>query len=67
METTYSILREFAGSWALIAMMLFYISACLYAVRPSAKAANEDAAGIPLRNDTDAHLDAQEPEAKQDG
>ncbi|WP_147111156.1 cbb3-type cytochrome c oxidase subunit 3 [Tateyamaria sp. syn59] len=67
METTYAILREFAGSWALIAMMLFYISACLYAVRPSARKANEDAAHIPFRNDIDAPVMAQEPEAKQDG
>jgi len=60
---TYSFLRELADSWVLLAMVLFYISACLWVFRPSARAANEEAASIPLRNDTDAHLTAQEPEA----
>ncbi|WP_299201676.1 cbb3-type cytochrome c oxidase subunit 3 [uncultured Tateyamaria sp.] len=60
---TYSFLRELADSWVLLAMVIFYITACLWAFRPSARAANEEAAGIPLRNDTDAHLAAQEPEA----
>lgn len=60
---TYSFLRELADSWVLLAMVIFYVTACLWAFRPSARAANEEAAGIPLRNDTDAHLTAQEPEA----
>lgn len=60
---TYSFLRELADSWVLLAMMIFYIAACLWSFRPSARKANEEAAGIPFRNDTDAHLSAQEPEA----
>lgn len=64
---TYSFLRELADSWVLLAMVIFYLTACLWAFRPSAKAANEEAAGIPLRNDTDAHFIPQEPEAETDG
>ena len=61
---TYSFLRELADSWVLLAMVIFYITACLWSFRPSAHKANEEAAGIPLRNDKDAHFIAQEPEAK---
>lgn len=49
---TYAFLREFAGSWMLIAMMLFYISACLWVLSPKRRAANADAAQIPFRNET---------------
>ena len=48
---TYSFLRELADSWVLLAMFTFYIGACLWAFRPSGRAANEDAANIPFRND----------------
>lgn len=64
---TYSFLRELADSWVLLAMVIFYITACLWSFRPSARDANEEAAGIPFRNDKDAHFIAQEPEADQDG
>ena len=49
---TYSFLREFADSWVLLAMCLFYVGVCLWVFRPSAKAADAEAAGIPFRNDT---------------
>jgi cytochrome c oxidase cbb3-type subunit IV len=61
---TYSFLRQLADSWVLLAMVLFYITACLWAFRPGARRANDEAAGIPLRNDGDAHLQSQEPEAE---
>ena len=48
---TYSILRGFADSWALLAMFLFFVGVILFTFRPSAKAAHEDNARIPLRND----------------
>ena len=48
---TYSFLRELADSWVLLALVLFYLAACLWAFRPGGRAANEEAAGIPLRND----------------
>ncbi|MFL4472146.1 cbb3-type cytochrome c oxidase subunit 3 [Tateyamaria armeniaca] len=61
---TYSFLRELADSWVLLAMMVFYIIACLWAFRPGARPANEEAAGIPFRNDGEADPKSQEVEAK---
>ncbi|MEM6481846.1 MAG: cbb3-type cytochrome c oxidase subunit 3 [Pseudomonadota bacterium] len=52
MDNTYTLLREFAGSWMLIAMMMFYVTACLWAVSPRRREANADAAQIPFRNET---------------
>jgi len=48
---TYSILREFADSWFLIAMFAFFLGACIFAFWPSLRGAREDAANIPLRDD----------------
>lgn len=48
---TYSILREFADSWGLLAMFLFFLGAVLFTFRPGSKATHQDAANIPLRND----------------
>lgn len=52
MENTYTFLRELAGSWTLIAMMMFYITACLWVLSPKRRAANAEAAQIPFRNET---------------
>ena len=60
----YTFLRQLADSWELLAMMTFYITACLWAFRPSARRANEDAAGIPFRNDGEVQMKPQDPEAK---
>ena len=49
---TYTFLRELADSWVLLAMFLFFIGVCLWVFRPSARAADAEAAGIPFRNDT---------------
>lgn len=44
MTDTYSLLRLFADSWMLLAMSAFFIGACLWAFRPGARAAHEEAA-----------------------
>lgn len=49
---TYSWMREFADSWFLIAMTLFYVGACLRVFLPSRRAPNAEAADIPFRYDT---------------
>ena len=49
---TYSLLREFADSWVLLGMTLFYIGAILWAFRPGSREVHKDIANIPLRNDT---------------
>lgn len=48
---TYSLLREFADSWVLLAMFGFFIGAGIWAYLPSQAAARTDASMIPLRND----------------
>ena len=46
---TYTVLRAFADSWFLIAMFTFFIGAGLWAYWPSQRAARQDAAEIPFR------------------
>ena len=48
---TYGWLRELADSWFLLAMFVFFIGAVIWAFRPSARKAHEDAANIPMRDD----------------
>lgn len=48
---TYSILREFADSWALLAMFLFFLGVVLWVWRPGSRRKYDDIAQIPLRND----------------
>ncbi len=48
---TYSILRQFADSWGLLAMVLFFVDVVLYVLRPGAKKLHDDSAQIPFRND----------------
>lgn len=50
---TYSLLRQIADSWVLLAMFCFFVGAGIWAFLPSQKAAREDARMIPLRNDVD--------------
>lgn len=46
----YTILREFADSWGLLAMFLFFIGVVLFTFRPGSKSIHSDAANIPLRH-----------------
>ena len=48
---TYSVLREFADSWFLIAMFCFFIGTWIFAFWPGLRSARDDAASIPLRDD----------------
>jgi cytochrome c oxidase cbb3-type subunit IV len=47
----YTMMRQFADSWGLVAMALFFIGAVLFVLRPGAKALADDAAQIPLKED----------------
>jgi cytochrome c oxidase cbb3-type subunit 4 len=47
---TYTILREFADSWGLLAMFLFFVGVVAYTFRPGSKSIHADAADIPLRH-----------------
>ncbi|MEX0285116.1 MAG: cbb3-type cytochrome c oxidase subunit 3 [Paracoccaceae bacterium] len=48
---TYSLLREIADSWVLLMMFAFFIGAAVWAFWPGQRAARDDAASIPFRND----------------
>ena len=48
---TYTALRQFADSWALLAMVLFFLCAILFVFRPSARHLADEAAQIPLKED----------------
>lgn len=48
---TYSLLREFADSWFLIAMFAFFVGIWVFAFWPGLQRAREEAASIPLRDD----------------
>jgi cytochrome c oxidase cbb3-type subunit 4 len=48
----YSLLREFADSWVLLALTLFFLGVMVWAFRPGSRSAQDDAARIIFRNDT---------------
>jgi cytochrome c oxidase cbb3-type subunit 4 len=48
---TYSILRQFADSWGLLVMAVFFLGVILYNLRPGSKKMADDIAQIPFRND----------------
>lgn len=48
---TYSILRQFADSWGLLAMVIFFVGVVFYTFRPGSKKVHDDSAQIPFRNE----------------
>ena len=49
---TYTLLRQFADSWMLVAMLVFFVGVVLWTVRPGSGAVHRDSAAIPLRNES---------------
>jgi cytochrome c oxidase cbb3-type subunit IV len=49
MDLDYHALRTFADSWGLLFMFLVFVLVIWMAMRPSAKAAHDDAANIPFK------------------
>ncbi|WP_108816357.1 cbb3-type cytochrome c oxidase subunit 3 [Loktanella sp. Alg231-35] len=47
---TYSLLRQIADSWVLLAMFTFFVGVGIWAFLPSQNAARKDASMIPFRN-----------------
>jgi cytochrome c oxidase cbb3-type subunit 4 len=45
---TYTAMRHFADSWALLAMTLFFVGVVIFAFRPGSRKQAERAASIPL-------------------
>lgn len=48
---TYSFLRELADSWGLLALMIFFVGAGVWAFWPSMNKARAEASQIPFRNE----------------
>ncbi len=48
---TYSLLRQFADSWMLLALFAFFIGVVIFVMRPGATKTYEDVADIPFRNE----------------
>lgn len=48
---TYTIMRVFAASWALVALMLFFIGVVIWAFRPGSRRLHDDIARSIFRND----------------
>lgn len=49
--STYEMMRHFADSWVLLAMVLFFVGVVLRLLRPGARALADDARMIPFRDD----------------
>ncbi len=47
----YSLLREFADSWALLALFLLFLGVVLWAFRPGSRRVHEDISNIPFRHE----------------
>lgn len=48
---TYSILREIADSWVLLAMFIFFLGVIVWAFRPGSRKVHEETSQIPFRNE----------------
>ena len=48
---TYAFLRQLADSWVLLAMTIFFLGMIVWLYRPGARALQDEAASIPLRDD----------------
>lgn len=48
---TYSLMREIADSWVLLAMFVFFILVVVWAFRPGSNKVHRDTANIPFRHE----------------
>ena len=48
---TYSILRQFADSWMMLFLLLFFLGVVVWAFRPGSRAKHRDIANIPFRHE----------------
>ncbi len=50
-DSTYQMLRHFADSWGLLAMMLFFVGLVGWALRPGAKRLHDEAATMIFKDE----------------
>lgn len=48
---TYGLMRQFADSWGLLGMLVFFVVAVAWTLRPGSKRTAEEAARIPFNDD----------------
>lgn len=48
---TYTLLRQFADSWMLLFLTLFFIGVVFWAFRPGSRKVHDDTASLPFRNE----------------
>lgn len=59
---TYSLLREIADSWVLLALFIFFLGTWVWAFRPGSRSLHDEAADLPFRHETSpASTDGAEP------
>ena len=63
MTDTYSIFREIADSWVLLAMFLFFLAVVAWVFRPGSRRIHEDTADIPFRHEDKPAGDGDTPGA----
>ncbi|MCA3438109.1 MAG: cbb3-type cytochrome c oxidase subunit 3 [Rhodobacter sp.] len=56
---TYSLLREFADSWMLLALTVVFVLVIFWAWRPGSRAMHDDAANSIFRHDASPARDTQ--------
>ncbi|MBL4751479.1 MAG: cbb3-type cytochrome c oxidase subunit 3 [Amylibacter sp.] len=59
---TYSLMREIADSWGLLAMVTFFLIVILMLFRPGANKMHKDASQIPFHNDEQPLADRESKE-----
>lgn len=59
---TYSLLRQIADSWVLLALFVFFIGVVIFAFRPGSTKVYDDVADIPFRHDDKPATDGGRPE-----
>ena len=62
---TYSLLREFADSWMLLLLFVFFVGMVVWVFRPGSTKAYSDPAGIPFRHDDKPAASRREADAKE--
>lgn len=48
---TYSAMRQFADSWMLLFLVLFFLGVIVWALRPGSAKVHRDSANIPFRHE----------------
>ncbi len=48
---TYTAMRQFADSWGMVGMGLFFLGVIVFTLRPGGKRQAQEAANIPLKED----------------